>query len=435
MEEITKAVDDMAQAVTAQREKVDALEKKYDGVNLESLKKMDSEIEILGQKISDAAVAQEGAQKAADQQMEIMQKTIGQIIAGMGEKGEQKGEMSEVSKAFTNFLRSSRSESAYEKMLESVADSIIKKEAFGGDSEKIVKDLVLGSDGDGGYLAPTEFGATIMGRIFETSPVRSVANVITTAASEISFVLDDDEPDAGWVGEVDSRDDTSTPKVGQIIIPAHEIFAQPKATQKLLDDAGVNVEQWLAGKVSRKIGRVENTSFVVGDGSQKPKGFLSYAAWTTPGEYERNAVEQINSGISASFDGDSFKTLQNSLIEDYQASAVFMMKRATWSNVTKLKDNEDRYLFDMISNFRDGDTLQVLGKRVILANDMPDQAADSLSVVYGDFGEGYTIADRIGIRVLRDPYTSKPFIKFYTTKRTGGAVTNYEALKIMKLAV
>ena len=433
-EEIKKLSEELSETVTELREATEKLEAKHDALDLEKIEKLKESVEEISQKLADVDTLVEGQEKAAES-LEEVKEQMAVLAAQGGDNDSEAGTDEAAVKAFGSFLRKATGEEAYAEAIDSVANGLIAKEfKHVIDEDFVKKTMTVGNDGNGGYLAPTEFGGIIMGRIFETSPVRSVANVMTTGASEIEFVLDDDEPAAGWVGEVDARGETSTPSVGQIIIPAHEIFAQPKASQKLLDDAGTDIESWLAGKVSRKFGRVENTAFVTGDGSQKPKGFLSYAAWASAGVYERDAVEQVNSGTSADFDGDSFKALQNSLIEDYQGPAVWMMKRSTWANVTQLKDTTGRYLFETFSNFRDGDQLQILGHKVTLADDMPAQGADSLSVVYGDFGEFYTVVDRIGVRILRDPYTSKPFVKFYTTKRTGGAVTNYEAGKIMKLA-
>ena len=430
--DIEQLAKDLGEAVTEVRKTSEALEKKYDGLDKDKVEKLDTAIQEVSKKLSEIDVIKAGQEKAAES-LEETQKQMA-ILAAQGDAPDG-ATLEKARVAFSGFLRKAENDAEYKELMGDVVDGLLAKEFKNvGDGDFVKKTMTVGNDGNGGYLAPTEFGGIVMGRIFETSPVRSVANVMTTSASEIEFVLDDDEPDAGWVGEVSSRPETNTPGVGQIIIPAHEIYAQPKASQKLLDDAGVDIEAWLAGKVSRKFSRVENTAFVAGDGSQKAKGFMAYAAWAAAGVYERNAVEQINSGASADFDGDSFKALQNGLTEDYQGNAVWMMKRSTWANVTTLKDTTGRYLFETFSNFRDGDQLQILGKKVVLADDMPAQAANSLSVVYGDFGEGYTVVDRIGIRVLRDPYTSKPFVKFYFTKRTGGAVTNYEALKIMKLA-
>lgn len=429
IEQLTK---DLGEAVTEVRATSERLEEKHDALDVEKVEKLDEKIGELSEKLSNVDTIAEGQEKAAASLEEVKEQMA--VIAASGEKGDEET-VKKASKAFSGFLRDENLEGDYKEFQDEVLDGILGKDFKNvKDPDFVKKTMTVGNDGNGGYLAPTEFGGVIMGRIFETSPVRGLANVMTTSASEIEFVLDDDEPAAGWVGEVDTRGDTDTPGVGQIIIPAHEMFAQPKASQKLLDDSGVDIEAWLAGKVSRKFTRTENSAFVVGDGSQKPKGFLSYAAWAGT-TYERNAVQQVNSGTSASFDGDSFKSLQNSLIEDYQANGVWMMKRSTWANVTKLKDSTGRYLFETFSNFRDGDQLQILGRPVRLADDMPAQGANSLSVVFADFNEFYTVVDRIGIRILRDPFTSKPFVKFYTTKRTGGAVTNYEAGKIMKLAV
>ncbi len=431
IEQLTKDLDE---AVTNVREVSDRLEVKHDALDVDAVKKLDEKIGNISSEISELATIKESQEKAAVSLEEVKEQMA--VIASASEKsgGNDPATSEAATKAFGNFLRSAKGESDYEDLAGEIADGILAKEFKNiKDADFVKKSLVVGNDGQGGFLAPTEFGGIIMGRIFESSPVRAVANVMTTSASEIEFVLDDDEPDADWVGEVSARNDTDNQSVGQITIPAHELFAQPKASQKLLDDAGIDIESWLAGKVSRKFSRVEYTAFVAGNGSQKPKGFLSYDAWAGL-TYERDAVEQVNSGTSADFDGDSFKDLQNSLIEDYQDGAIWMMKRSTWANVTKLKDSTGRFLFETFSNFRDGDQLQILGHQVRLADDMPVQAADSLSIVYAMFEDFYTVVDRIGIRILRDPFTSKPFVKFYTTKRTGGAVTNYEAGKIMKLA-
>jgi len=190
----------------------------------------------------------------------------------------------------------------------------------------------------------------------------------------------------------------------------------------------------LAGKTDDILTRTENTAFVTGDGAQKPKGFMAYAAWTTNGTYERNKLEQINSGTSAVIKADGLIELQNSLKEVYQAGAIFLMKRSTFGAVAKLKNGNGDYLLNSMM-LPQGATTTLLGKPVVFADDIAAASANSLSIAYGNFGVGYTIADRMGIRVLRDPYTSKPYIKFYTTKRVGGAVTNYEAIKIQKLAV
>ena len=297
------------------------------------------------------------------------------------------------------------------------------------------KSMVTGSNPDGGYLTTPDRRTDIsVKRIFETSPMRALANIITTTSNEVEIPIDDNQSTSGgWTGEVTAPTVTDQAQVGMLTIAAHEQFAMPKATQKMLDDGSINIEAWLSGKTDDILRRTENTAFVSGTGAASPKGFVSYAAWAVNGTYERNKIEQIVSGVSGVVKADGLISLQNSLLEDYQSNAVFLMKRATFGEVSKLKDGNGQYLLNTMM-LPEGATMTVLGKPVYFANDLATIAADSLSIAYGDFGVGYTIVDRLGIRVLRDPYTDKPFVRFYTTKRVGGAVTNYQAIKLQKLS-
>lgn len=297
------------------------------------------------------------------------------------------------------------------------------------------KSMVTGSNPDGGYLVrPDQRTDVSVSRFFETSPMRAISQIITTGTNEVEIPIDDNESaSGGWVGEVTAPSETATPQVGVLKIPVHEQFAEPKATQKMLDDSFVNIEAWLARKTDDILTRTENTAFVSGDGSLKPKGFLSYANWASAGVYERNKIEQIASGTSGVITADGLRRLQGSLLEAYQSRASFLMKRDAFTDVSLLKDGAGRYLLNE-RMLADGVDIRLLGKPLFFADDMQAVAADSLSVAYGDFGTGYTIVDRMGIRVLRDPYTAKPYIKFYTTKRVGGAVTNFQAIKLQKLA-
>lgn len=297
------------------------------------------------------------------------------------------------------------------------------------------KSMSTGNNPDGGYLvSPDQRSDVTVDRIFETSPMRAVSQIITTGSNEIEIPIDDNESaTGGWVGEVEAISETSTPEVGVLKIAVHEQYAEPRATQKMLDDSFINIEAWLARKTDDILTRTENTAFVAGDGANKPKGVLSYANWATAGAYERNKIEQIASGTSGAITADGLRNLQGSLVEAYQSGASFLMKRDAFTDVSLLKDGAGRYLLNerMLAT---GAEVRLLGKPLYFADDMQAVAADSLAVAYGDFGVGYTIVDRMGIRVLRDPYTAKPFIKFYTTKRVGGAVTNFQAIKLQKLA-
>ena len=396
--------------------------------------------------------ASEAAAKAAEEVQEIKQKIeaveqtakyVEKAISRMNGVGDAEDKEMEA-KAHDQMIAYLRKKTPMdEDVIQATTQAIVNKSLFGvpqamRDNE--VKTLIAGSNPDGGYWIRPERSATMIQRIFETSPIRTICDVQTTNSDAMEFIIDDDEAaTGGWVGEVQARPDTGTPKIGKLTIPIHEQYAQPKATQKMLDDAGFDIEAWLSGKVTRRMSRVENTAFVVGDGSQKPRGFLSLPSWTvnsTPGvqgTYERGRLETINSGSSGAFVADTIKFLQTSLIEDYQANAVWGIKRAAWQNVITLKDGVGQYLLDPRS-MKVGDTLTLLGKRVIFMNDMPDVAADALAMVYGDFSVGYTVVDRIGFRVIRDNLTDKPNVKFYTTKRTGGDVTNYESIKRYQLS-
>lgn len=393
------------------------------------------------------AKAAESSAKAAEEVQELklkadaVQKTaeyLEKSFARMGGAGNDNEAKEFSAKAGEQMARYLRKGIALE---QDVVDGVIKLQMkgalYGVDSyvrENEIKTLIAGNNPQGGYFIRPERSAVMIKRIFETSPVRSVANIVSTSSDSMEFLIDDNEATSGgWVGETQSRGETGTPNIGMLTIPVHEQFAQPKATQKMLDDAGFDIESWLSGKVTRKMSRFENTAFVVGDGSQKPRGFLNLPAWTTSGVYQRGAIEQVVSGEAGAFSADGVKALQNALIEDYQASAVFGIQRASWEQIITLKDGNGAYLLDPRS-MKVGDDLTLLGKRVLFMNDMPSIAADALAMVYGDFTAGYTIVDRIGFRVIRDELTDKPFIKFYTTKRTGGDVTNYESLKIQKLA-
>ena len=286
---------------------------------------------------------------------------------------------------------------------------------------------------DGGYLVRPELSQTIVTRIFETSPLRQVANVERTGSKSIDILIDDQEAAARWVGEGASVGETNTPQLGQKVIAAHKIEADPRMTTEMIEDAYLDVEGWLAGKVADKFARTQNTAFVSGTGVGQPRGFLTYAAWAAAGVYERDKIEQINMGSAAALNADGLIELQNALKEGYQGNAVFGMKRTTFGAALQLKGS-DNYFFSPVLLANGQATIQLLGKPVVFMDDMPAVAANALSVVYADFSMAYTIVDRVGLQVLRDPFTNKGFVTYYTTQRVGGDVTSFDALKIGKVA-
>lgn len=330
-------------------------------------------------------------------------------------------------------------------LLDEVANEFVVKNLPSLDQKDVVevKKLVSGNNPEGGYLIfPDQRTDFMVDRIFETSPMRAVSRVISTTSNEVELLINDDQmTSGGWVGEVDARPVTGTNKFGRLTIPVHEQYANPNVTQRMLDDASIDLEAFIAAETADIMTRDENTSFVVGDGASKPKGFVKYPAWAvnttitgTNGVYERGGLEQVNSGVAGEITADGIIFLQTALKQAYQPNAVFMTKRVSFGVISTLKDGSGQYLLEreILSN---GVTeMRLVGKPLMFADDMPESAADSLSVAYGDFGRGYTIVDRLGIRVLRDPYVNKPNVEFYTTKRVGGAVSNYEAIKLLKLA-
>lgn len=438
-------LEEAVKALGAARERFAEVEKKYgdqqkafdklDAIDIDLLKKTGAEVADLMEKFSKS----EAERKAeADRVADIEKHLAAGIVAD--EKGVSKEDKADDDRMAFYLKHGEKHREFAEKSfgdheaIERAAVRYVKAIANGAtkdDAESLKKTLISGSNPDGGYFVPVANARVINGRIFETSPVRRVATVISTQFDEVPIVLDDDEAESGWVGETDSRGDTGTPQVGEIKIPVHELYAQPKLSQRLMDDAAFNVTGWLQGKVADKFARAENSAFVSGDGVLKPRGFLTYAAWAAAGVYQRNAIEQIVTGANAGYTGDQLKRIQNSLKEAYQPGAVWGMKRASFWYVQVLKDADGRYMLGTDGGLSTKDEMRLLGKEVVFMDDMPlADAAGKKSLVYGNFRDGYTVADRIGIRILRDPYTAKPYIRFYTTKRVGGAVTNFEALKI-----
>lgn len=296
---------------------------------------------------------------------------------------------------------------------------------------QMIKAGLVGSNPDGGFLAPIDPVRFISKRVFESSPVRQLANVISTAREAVTIIVDDEEAGSGWVGEVDSRSETDYPQIAEVEIPTHEIYAEPKISTKALDDISINIEGWLQEKVAMRFARQEAAAFVSGDAIKKPRGILDYGSWTTQGQYERDAIEHRDTATVATLAGDDLIDLQSDLLEAYQSNATWLMHRKVWSEVMQLKDSDNQYLLNPMMLFS-GVQMQLLGRPVRFAGDMDDDLSEGNSImIYGDFREGYTVVDRIGIRVLRDPYTQKQYVKFYTTKRVGGAVTNYQALKVL----
>jgi HK97 family phage major capsid protein len=268
------------------------------------------------------------------------------------------------------------------------------------------------------------------------SPIRAIASVQQVSGSVYKRPFATSGTSTGWVGETGARPQTNTPVLAELSYPTMELYAMPAATQSLLDDSVVNIDEWLAEEVRVAFAEQEGTAFVTGDGINKPKGFLTYttvanSAWTW------GNIGYIASGAAGAFPasdpGDKLIDLVYAVKSPYRANAHFVMNRSTQSVIRKMKDGDGTYLWQPAAAA--GEPATLLGYPVAESEDMPSIAADSLSIAFGDWKRGYLVVDRVGIRVLRDPYSSKPYVLFYTTKRVGGGVHDFDAIKLMKFAI
>ena len=305
----------------------------------------------------------------------------------------------------------------------------------GLDAEE-VKAMSVGSDPDGGYFVTPDVTGRIVKKVYETSPMRQICSVQPISSDKLEGIEDLAEAGAGYAGETATSGDTTTPNVGKWSIPVYWLDTEPKTTQQLLDDAAVDVEAWLAGKVADKLGRFENAEFVAGS-TGKIRGITSYTTAADTGSgVTWGQLGHVVSGGSGAFassnPADAIFSLMGLLKEAYLGNARFLTSRAVITLMRKFKDTTGQYLWQ--PSLAMGNPEMFAGYPITRAEDMPTLASGSLSLAFGDFSAGYQIVDRNGIRVLRDPYTNKPFVKFYTTKRTGGGVVNFEAIKLMKFA-
>ena len=297
------------------------------------------------------------------------------------------------------------------------------------------KALSAGSDADGGYLLPQSTVGRMVTKLYDQSIMRRLATVQTISTDKIEGVIDNDEADAGWVSEIGTRSDSGTPQVGKWEIQAHEMYAMPKITQKLIDDAATNVEAWLAAKVADKFARVEGTAFAAGTGVGQPRGLFTYTTATTADDTRAwGTFQHVVTGASGAFHttkADPLQDLIGAMKDQYLGNAQWLMRREVRTAVRKMKEaTSDRYLWE--PSLQMGQPDRLLGYPVNIDQYVPTIATDSLSLAFGDFREGYTIVDRVGVRTLRDPYTAKPYVVFYSTKRTGGGAINSEAVKFLK---
>ncbi|MBN8830028.1 MAG: phage major capsid protein [Sphingomonadales bacterium] len=300
-----------------------------------------------------------------------------------------------------------------------------------------LKSFTGASGGAGGYAVPREIDQMIDATLKAISPIRAIANVVRTGSAGYRKLVTTGGVVSGWASETGARAETGTPTFREIAPPSGELFANPSASQAMLDDAQFDVEGWLAGEIAQEFAKAEGAAFVSGDGTNKPKGFLTYTA-TNESDAARafGSLQYVASGQAGGFPAsnpqDKLIDLVQSLRAPYRQGAAFVMNSATLARIRKFKTTDGAFLWQPA--MAEGQPATLLGYPVIEAEDMPDIAADSLSIAFGNFARGYVIAERNETSILRDPFTNKPFVHFYAVKRIGGAVSNSEAIKLMKFA-
>ena len=297
------------------------------------------------------------------------------------------------------------------------------------------KAMSVGSAADGGYLVPPETDTEIGRRLSAVSPIRALATVRQVSGTVLKKPFSTGGMAAGWVAETAARPQTNTAQLAELSFPTMELYAMPAATAALLDDAAVDVEGWIASEIDMVFAEQEGTAFVSGDGTNKPKGFLSYTT-VADASWSWGNIGYIASGAAGAFKASNpsdtlFETVY-SLKAGHRQNGTFVMNRKTQGTIRKFKDADGNYLWRPPAAA--GQPASLLGFAIAEAEDMPDITADSLSIAFGDFRSGYLVVDRTGVRVLRDPYSAKPYVLFYTTKRVGGGVQNFEAIKLVKFA-
>lgn len=287
--------------------------------------------------------------------------------------------------------------------------------------------------GEGGYLVDPQTAETIRSVLSTTASIRAVANVVAVEATSFDVLVDHTDVGHGWATESGTVSETDTPVIDRISIPLHELSALPKASQRLLDDSAFDVEGWLAGRIADKFARAEAAAFVSGDGVDKPRGFLTHPSVDNDVWVWGN-LGYVPTGVAGAIAGpDPIVDLVYALGAQYRANGTFVMNSKTAGTVRKMKDADGRFLWS--DGLAAGEPARLMGYPVLIAEDMPDIATGANAIAFGDFHAGYTVAERPDLRVLRDPYSAKPHVLFYATKRVGGDVSDFKAIKLLKFAV
>jgi HK97 family phage major capsid protein len=292
-----------------------------------------------------------------------------------------------------------------------------------------VKGLSTAVNSDGGYLVDPQTSDRVKSVLNATASIRAIASVVHVEATSYDVLVDHSDVGTGWATETSTVTEGATPQIDRITIPLHELSALPKASQRLLDDSAFDIEGWLAGRIADKFARAEAASFVNGDGIDKPKGFLAHTA-VDDAIWAWGNLGYVPTGVDGDVTAESIIDVVYALGAEYRANAAFVMNSKTAGLVRKLKDNDGRFLWS--DGLAAGQPATLMGYPVLVAEDMPDASTDGHAIAFGDFAAGYTVAERPDLRVLRDPFSAKPHVLFYATKRVGGDVSDFAAIKLLK---
>lgn len=393
-----KDVEQVAQELQA---KFDAFKEKNDK-RLEAVEqekgKLAGEVETLNGKLSEL-----------DELKSALEEELKQVKRPAG--GPQSKAASEHKTAFIGFMRKGKDD---------------------GLRELERKALQVGVDEDGGYAVPEELDRTILNLLKDEVVMRQEATTITVGGANYKKLVNLGGTASGWAGETDARPETDASKLGQIEPFMGEIYGNPQATQTMLDDAFFNVEDWINSELAIEFAEQEEIAFTSGNGTKKPKGFLAYASTLDPDKTRAfGTLQHILSGAAAGVTADAIIKLVYTLRKVHRNGAKFMMNNNSLFAIRILKDSEGNYLWR--PGLELGQPSSLAGYGVAENEQMPDIAADAKAIAFGNFKRGYTIVDRIGTRILRDPYTKKPFVGFYTTKRTGGMLVDSQAIKLLQI--
>ncbi|HRO16132.1 MAG TPA: phage major capsid protein [Paracoccus sp. (in: a-proteobacteria)] len=299
-----------------------------------------------------------------------------------------------------------------------------------------LEEKAMASSTDAGYLAAPQISEGVQAVLRTTGSLRALANVVQVESASYEVLMDKTDIGSGWASETAATAETDSPQIEKVQIPLHELAAMPKATQRLLDDASFDLESWLAERIAEKFARAEAAAFVSGNGVDKPRGLLSYGSAPNATATEAQ-IGHVSTGVSGDFaasaPANALIDLVYALGAPYRANAAFVMNSRVAGMVRKLRDGDGRYLWT--DTLAAGEPARLLGYPVMISEDMPNPAANSKSIAFGDFRQAYTIAERPDLRILRDPFSAKPHVLFYATKRVGGGLVDPRAVKLLNFGL